>query len=243
MSISKKLKKSHVGELPLIKAICDKLILRDILNEYLPIKKNEDICPADTLLMLIYNLTCEKMPLYELEGWFKSIDKRCIDYEKHKDINFTDDRFGKALDRLYKIDRASLMTKIVVKTINEFNISLDELHNDSTTVCAYGKYPGKTSNGFELKKGRKGDHKPGLKQLIYSLSISRDGAVPIHYKAYPGNRNDDTTHKETWDTLAGICQKTDFLYVADCKLCSDDNLSYIAGKGGRVITCIPEGWH
>lgn len=238
----KKLNRLRVAELPLLEAVCEKMGLRNILNEYLPIKANEDISPADTLMLMIYNLANGKNPLYELEGWVKSIDKRCIDYEKYKDVKFTDDRFGKVLDRLYEIDRATLMTKIVVEMIDKFNVDVKQLHNDSTSVSAYGEYTGKTSTGFELKKGKSKDHKSGLKQLIYSLSISADGAIPVHYKAYPGNCNDDSTHIETWNTLAAISPSPNFLYVADCKLCSDVQLSYIVGKGGRAITCIPEPW-
>ena len=40
---------------------------------------------------------------------------------------------------------------------------------------------------------------------------------------YPGNVTDDKTHIETWNTLQKITGRADFLYVADCKLCSNDN--------------------
>ena len=49
---------------------------------------------------------------------------RCLDYEKYQNIRFTDDRFGKALDDLYEVDRATLMTKIVVEVVKKFNIDL-----------------------------------------------------------------------------------------------------------------------
>ncbi len=74
----KKLNRLRVAELPLLEAVCKKMGLRNILNEYFPIKANEDISPADTLMLLIYNLANGKNPLYELEGWVRSIDKRCI---------------------------------------------------------------------------------------------------------------------------------------------------------------------
>jgi transposase len=238
----KKLNRYHVSQLPLMKAISEKIGLRDILNEFLPRKKNEEVSPADTLMLLIYNITIEKNPLYELERWVRSIDMRCLNYEKYQDIRFTDDRFGNALDNLYAADRATLMTRIVTEVVKKFDIDLKQIHNDSTSVSAHGEYPAKTSTGFELKRGKSKDSLPHLKQLIFCLSISADGAVPVHYKAYPGNRNDDTTHIETWDTLAKISQNPNFLYVADCKLCSDSQLSYIEGKGGRAITNIPENW-
>ncbi len=110
---------------------------------------------------------------------------------------YNDDRFGRALDNLYLADRASLMTEIVMKMIRVVGLDLSRVHNDSTTVKAYGKIPGRTKTGLKLARGKSKDYRPDLKQLVFSLSVSSDGAVPVHYKTYPGNRTDDTTHIET----------------------------------------------
>jgi transposase len=75
--------------------------------------------------------------------------------------------------------------------------------------------------------------------LVYSLSLSEDGAVPIHHHVYPGNRNDETTHIETWDALCRIHGGPDFLYVADCKLCTHPQLAHIVEHGGRAVTVLP----
>jgi transposase len=238
----RKINRYRVGELPLMEAIVKRLNLREILNEFVPPRKNEEMLPSDALILLIYNLAVEKSPLYELQEWVNSLELRCFGYEKYREMKFTDDRFGKYLDRLYSADRASLLTRIVVNAVQAFNIDLSQIHNDSTSVKAFGKYPGKTSTGFELKFGKSKDHRPDLKQLIYSLSITADGAVPVHCKSYPGNRNDDTTHIETWETLCEINGKPDFLYVADCKLCTDNQLNYIEQKSGRALTTIPNQW-
>jgi transposase len=239
---TKKIIKYRVGEIPLMEFIANKLNLRAILNEFLPQAAREEIAPADALLLIIYNITIGKAPLYSLDEWVHSLELRSMDCNKYRDIRFTDDRFGRALDRLYEIDRASLMTRIVLEVIKVFGIDMKQIHNDSTSVKAFGDYPGNTSTGFELKKGVSKDSRPDLKQLIYSLSISSDGAIPVHHKVYPGNRNDDATHIETWNTLRETCQKPDFLYVADCKLCTESQLNYISGEGGRALTPIPENW-
>ena len=42
--------------------------------------------------------------------------------------------------------------------------------------------------------GHNKDHRPDLKQLVYSLAVTADGAVPVHYKTYDGNTSDDKTH-------------------------------------------------
>jgi transposase len=237
------LKRLQVGGLPLIHAIAERMKLKDILYKYMPAHGNEDIPAVETLMLLVYNLIQGKYPLYELPEWVESIEFRCINNEDYENVKFNDDRFGRVLDKLFLVDRASLMTELVVFFVKEFNIALDRLSNDSTSIKAFGRYPGKTITGLELKKGHSKDHRPDLKQLVFSLSVTGDGAVPIHYKCYSGNITDDKTHIETWDSLVKIACRRDFLYVADSKLCTDEQLSYIVNNGGRAVTIIPETWN
>ena len=239
---SRTLKRLQVGGLPLIHAIAERMRLKDILYKYIPAHGNEEIPAVETLMLLVYNLIVGKDPLYQLQEWVESLDFRCIKNEDYENVKFTDDRFGRVLNKLYLVDRASLMTELVVFFVNEFHIAVEQLSNDSTSIKAFGKYPGRTKTGLELKKGKSKDHRPDLKQLVFSLSIAADGAVPIHYKCYPGNVTDDTTHIETWNSLLKITGCPDFLYVADSKLCTDGQLSYIVNQGGRVVTIIPETW-
>jgi transposase len=237
------LKRLQVGGLPLIHAIAERMRLKDILYKYIPAHGNEEIPAVETLMLLVYNLIVGKDPLYELQEWVESIDFRCIDIGNYATVEFNDDRFGRVLNKLYMTDRASLMTEIVVSFVKEFEIALERVSNDSTSIKAFGKYPGRTRTGLELKKGISKDHRPDLKQLVFSLSIAGDGAVPIHYKCYSGNVTDDKTHIETWNSLLKITGRPDFLYVADSKLCTDGQLSYIVDNGGRVVTIIPETWN
>jgi len=239
----RRLKRLQVGGLPLIHAIVKRMRLKDILYKYMPAHGNEDIPAVETLMLLVYNLILGKYPLYELPEWVESIDFRCINNGDYENVKFNDDRFGRVLDKLYLVDRASLMTELVVFFVKEFNIALDRLSNDSTSIKAFGRYPGKTITGLKFKKGKSKDHRPDLKQLVFSLSVAGDGAVPIHYKCYPGNVTDDKTHIETWDSLRNITSCPDFLYVADSKLCTDEQLSYIVNNGGRAVTIIPETWN
>ena len=83
------------------------------------------------------------------------------------------------------------------------------------------------------------DHRPDLKQLLYSITISADGAVPLHCKLYDGNTTDDAVHIDTWLFLRQLVGHSDFLYVADSKLCSRDNMSFIDSRQGRFLTIMP----
>lgn len=237
-----RLVRKRVGELPLLKAIETNLGFREILSKYLKPHGNETFPAVDTLLLLAFNLASGRQPLYELEEWVLNLDSRPLGYQRFGEGVFNDDRFGRALDKLYDADRASMMTDIVLNTVRATQLNLDELHNDSTTLKAFGKIPGKTNDGLYLARGHSKDHRPDLKQLMYCLTISKDGAVPVHFKTYPGNRTDDTTHIETWTQLSKIAGRTGFLYVADCKVCTDKQLHHIVHRGGRVVTIMPNNW-
>ena len=234
--------RKKVAGLPLIAEVIDRMNLRRMLGEAIGQHGNETFPAVDSLILMIINLVQGKQPLYELEHWVQSLDARCLGYGSLPKGKINDDRFGRALDKLYKADRASLMTQLVMGVVKEFDLQLDRIHNDSTTLKACGKYPGKTKSGFELKNGHSKDHRPDLKQLVYSLSICADGAVPVHQKTYPGNRTDDTTHIETWNTLRQIQPDPGFLYVADSKLCTDKQLHHIVSHQGRAITMMPNTW-
>ena len=87
--------------------------------------------------------------------------------------------------------------------------------------------------------GHSKDHRPDLKQLLYILTVTNDGGVPIYFQTASGNVTDDQTHQATWQLLAELVGRTDFVYVADCKLATTEQMRDIASRGGRFITILP----
>lgn len=231
-----------VGETPIILSIIERYGIGEVFQRHIASHGNEIIPASEVLLMLLCNITSGRQPLYELSNWVCKRHPGLFGYEEIEENVLNDDRFGRALDKLYDADRATMMTEIVISMVRLAKIDLNQINNDATTVKAFGKIPGVTKSGLELKRGNSKDHRSDLKQLVFSLSLSNDGAVPVHYKTYSGNRTDDTTHIETWNTLRNICGQADFLYVADCKVCTTEQLSHIVGAGGRVVSIIPETW-
>jgi transposase len=135
---------------------------------------------------------------------------------------------------------------LVTHVVREFTVQLDELHNDSTTVTFCGAYVHAATEKRALGHptlaitfGHNKDHRPDLKQLLYILTVSEDGGVPVHFRAQSGNTTDDQTHRDTWDLLCKLTGRRDFLYVADCKLATRDNMAYVAGQGGRFLSVLP----
>jgi transposase len=137
---------------------------------------------------------------------------------------------------------------VVRHVIREFAISLDELHNDSTTVSSYGGYDAAGQESEQRGRpthaitwGHSKARRPDLKQLLSILTVTSDGSVPVYFSSDSGNTVDDGTHIGTWDLLYELIGRADFLYVADCKLASGENLGQIATRGGRFVTVLPRG--
>jgi transposase len=159
--------------------------------------------------------------------------------------SLSDDRFGRALDRLFEADRAALLTEVVLAVAKRFAVQL----SDCTTTAP--RSPSAVSTAIRTGPVRSGqrapaitygyskDHRPDLKQLLFILTTDADGGVPVQFRTADGNTNDSITHIETWTTLRTVAGRADFLYVADSKLCSYDNLSFIDRAGGRFVTVMP----
>jgi len=131
----------------------------------------------------------------------------------HACFGTNDDRIGRCLDRLFDADIPTLTLAIVVHAVREFAVDLDELHNDSTTVTLHGDYETadheRTLRGklrLAVTHGHNKDHRPDLKQLLYILTVSRDGAVPVHFRVESGNATDDRSHIDTWKILCKLME-------------------------------------
>jgi hypothetical protein len=123
----------------LIEAIIRQIRLREILAEHIELSGREAVSSIDVLVLLVLNLALAKDPLYELAGWIDSLDLRPLGYPQRPAARFTDDRFARALDKLYEADRASLQTRLVLTAIKAFDLQLDQIHNDSPSVKAHGR--------------------------------------------------------------------------------------------------------
>lgn len=243
-SPSLKLESRWVGSLPLVNHFLRRLGFDELLAKALP--RGGRVPPARALGVLLRNIVVnDRQPIYTHLEWATRAEADLLALEQGQAALLNDDRMGRALDRLFDADRAALLTELVLAAIREFHIDVEQLHNDSTTLTFSGQYSdadGRQIRGkptVVVEYGYNKDHRPDLKQLLFVLTVSADGAVPIHYRALNGSTNDSRTHIETWEMLRKLTGSAEFLYVADCKLCSRASLAFIDKHGGRFITVLP----
>jgi len=237
----------RLGALPILDRILQRLRLEEFLGERLPPEDPRTKIPTATgLLILIKNLLLCREPLYGVGAWAARFVPPWLGLSADELVHLNDDRVGRCLDRLFDADIASLTLSVVTHAVREFTVELDELHNDSTTVTFHGAYDEAAEETTRRGKptpaitwGHNKDHRPDLKQLLFILTVARDGAMPVQFRVQSGNVTDDGTHRATWDLLRQLTGRRDFLYVADCKLATAENMAYLHQHGGRFLSVLP----
>jgi len=239
------LESEEIAAHPLIQPLIERLRLHSFFSEAFGKPDARLKLPhADAALLLVRNFVLSRHPLYGVSQWAKRFDPMWLELTAEQVTLINDDRLGRLLDKLFAVDRRSLMTRIIVHMVQEFGIEMARIHNDSTSITFCGEYanqpvrPGKRAP--RIVHGHNKDHRPDLKQLLWTLSITADGGVPVHYNVDDGNTNDVQTHQQTWDILREITGTPRFIYTADCKLCSRANMAHIVDRGGWFITVLPK---
>ncbi len=241
------LESRRVGALPVLDRFLKRLNLEGFLEKHLPrADRRSRVSTAAALLLLVRNLLVSREPLYGIGEWAARYDTRWLGLSDEQLPALNDDRVGRALDRLFDADFAALTLDVAAHAVRAFGVTLDELHNDSTTITFHGDYENAARERFlrgrlrlAITWGHNKDHRPDLKQLLYILTVSSDGAVPVHFRVESGNATDDRSHVATWDLLRTLTGRCDFLYVADCKLATAENMAYIHQRGGKFLSVLP----
>jgi transposase len=236
-----------VGALPILNEFLRRMRLAEFLRASLPPEdRRMKLSPVKALLVLLRNLLVSRAPIYGIGEWAARHAADVLGLVPMEIERLNDDGVGRALDRLFVADVPALVLAVATHVVREFGVSLDELHNDSTTVSFCGAYT--RADGQQQAFGRptlaitfghNKDHRPDLKQLLFILTVTADGGVPLHFRAESGNVTDDQTHRQTWDLLCQLTGRRDFLYVADCKLATSENMAYLHQRQGRFITILP----
>lgn len=229
----------NIDTLPLTKYYMAELGIYDLFKEFVP-KGNALVEPAEGLCMMINNIINSRKPLYKIEDWVADY----ADGRGEAHINastFNNHRLSRDLDSLYASERHSLMTRVSANAIRVHRLETQRIHNDTTSLTLFGCYDN-SSEGESAQPacGYNKDGHPDCKQLVFGLNITEDGHVPLSYEIYDGNTSDSDTHRPNWEALRQQLQKEDFIYLADSKLCSLENLAYISENKGKFITIIPK---
>jgi len=241
------LRSYDVGALPLVNHVLEKMRLEEFLSERLPPDDPRAELPtAQGLMVMVRNVLVSRQPIYGVGEWAARFAADLFNLWEQELALLGDDRLGRNMVRAHVGVTPQFVIDFTHEVSGTFQLRDDEFHNDSTTVSFYGAYASAAEEGQRggrptpaITWGHSKARRPDLKQLLYTLTINEDGGVPVFFTTSSGNVTDDTTHIDTWDRVCQLTGKRDFLYVADCKLASKENLAHIAARGGRFVTVLP----
>jgi transposase len=235
------LTKFVLGAHPIIEHFIELLRIREIISTYVPTDKRMKLDDDKILTLLIHNILTTPNPLYEMENWLEPLDARALGLGPQDGKFIQDDRIGRALARFYRSRHKDVFFRLALRSIKIFKLDCSRIHQDTTTVTFAGKYAGWNAKEV-LTYGKNKDHRPDLKQLVLGMSVTADGAVPIAHQIYSGNQTDDRLHLSNHKALQKLLKRVDFIYVADCKLATMENLRKIDVWNGKFVSVMPRSW-
>ncbi len=190
------LRTERLGPLPIVNHFLQRLGLKEILERHVPTRDRRVTLPyAKGLGVLLRSIIVEREPIYRQQETVRTFAPDMYGLGPKEGDSVGDDRIGRALDRLFDADRACLLTETVLAVAKRFHVSFDQLHNDSTTIRFCGQY--RSAKGRQMRGKRapfitygfSKDHRPDLKQLLFTLTTSADGGIPVQFRCLDGNTN------------------------------------------------------
>ena len=230
-----------LGAHPIIEHFIERLKIRDIISTYMRTDKRMKLDDDKVLTLLIHNILTSPNALYEMEDWLKPLDTEKVGLSPKEAAFIQDDRTGRSLARFYDSRHKDVFFRLALRAIKMFDLECSQIHHDTTTVTFAGKYGGWSATEL-LNYGKNKDHRPDLKQLVLGLNVTADGAVPISHRIYDGNQTDDRLHPANHRALQKLLCRSDFIYVADCKLATEENLQKISVWHGLFVSVMPRTW-
>jgi len=219
----------------------------ETLNELLPWDPGQcSVSPGQRLLALVMAFIEDRRALFRMPEVYARRDVELLLGAGVKAEQLNDKALGRALDKLYAADARRVYSTICLRAVAAYQVALDLLHNDTTSVSVYGAYEGEPHGGPEIALGFSKDHRPDLKQFKVGATVTGEG-IPIGGDVFDGNETDQIWNQKLLDWLDGWIapgQREQTLLCADSALVTTGNLSLLADHQFKFVSRLPNsfGW-
>ena len=201
----------HLGALPVLYALLDKLRVREIINRHCPTAAQVDY--GTVALVLILNRLTTPQPLYKVADWLAhTVLVHTLEIPVAK---FNDDRLGRTLDALSQHTQ-EIWLEVIQRAHRQAHIDVTVLFYDLTAYVLHGEYQDSQLVDFGFA------HNTPLnkRKLKAGLNVTAAGNIPVWYHLWPGRTADTATVQQNLEHLRqflGACGKApgDVLLVGD----------------------------
>jgi transposase len=240
-NVIKSVKTQGIGFAPILRHYFEQCDVGQIIDQYVPLDPRRKVLThGQACVAMITAILFQVLQLYRICQFADSDTVLKVILPDIEPKEYFDDRLADTLDAIYDYGIGNLEMLITRSMIAEFKIENRVCHNDTTSVSVYGNCNHRrTDQGINITFGYSKKHRADLKQFIWSLSVSQDSAFPLFQQAYSGNTADVDTYVAQWHNLIDLLWCRDFLYVADSKLITKDNIAHIHDHEGYFIAPAP----
>lgn len=127
----------RLGPLPLINHFIERVGIQQALARHIPSDTRCTVTHATALGVLLRSIIVEREPIYRQQETVHGFASGMFGVSAEEMAHLSDDRLGRALDRLFDADRAALLTEIVLCVGERFGVRFDELHNETVRRSAF----------------------------------------------------------------------------------------------------------
>jgi transposase len=195
------IKAEGIDHLGIVSGICDEINLVETIDKAIPQKSNMNISIGTRVKAMVLNaMGFTGRPLYLSHQFFQ---KKPLDLLLGPDIttsDLNDDALGRSLDELHKAGPELVYCLVAASAIKNYNIKIEKLHGDTTSISVQGEYNGNKNEGL-IRFGYSKDRRKDLKQFILSSFATSDGGIPIFGSAVAGNTSDAKHFREVFQKL------------------------------------------
>ena len=237
------------GPLALIRPLLERLGVEDAIDRHLPPDPQREISHGRVLALLLAARLQQPTALVNVAGWAVSSGADILWDVPAAKIN--DDRLGRALDAFFTA-RHSIAAEITANALKWGELSLSQLHFDTTHLVFFGRYDGSGPRPDFSPLGNDAlapahishGYLTGYRMLQVGVTAAVDGfgALPIACHVLDGNRNGFTAIREQFALLREhLPPPPAALVISDRGTFSAEHVATLARHGQSVVCSVP--WH
>jgi len=224
----------EVGPLLLVAHYLRRLGLVELVDTAAPMRGKSLLTHGEVIAALVANRLSAPAPLYDVAGW--AGQAAIAELLSVPAALLNDDRLGRALEAFHPVAE-DLRGRLLLTTLDRFDVDASRLHLDLTTIRFAGAYPDSTL----VKKGWGSDRQ--VARQVRTLQASTPDGVALYLRPHKGSEAELTCLGQALEKLQALTPPG-LVIVADSAFGHLGSLSAADRTGLRFVVPLraDTGW-
>jgi len=193
--------------------------------------------------VVLSTLTEMRTPLTHIQERLRPYDLSYLISHKADNHDINSFNVGRALERIGEADYNGIYEGIALSALQQYDIPVERLHSDTTTVSFYGEYDVENielteeeqKELLQIEKGYNKDGRPGCNQVVVGQIVTEHG-IALTNRVLDGSTSDVEWNNKSLDYLESLRANgfTYGIYVADSKLVNRDLVERMNDETKRI---------